>query len=168
MQYLEGGWAYTGFCCAVHSAGVSLKIHQIVKCQMEGKRRGHSHTLRHVRGHGHLIKRQRKSGSVKEGEPQLVSQREELAAHILVCVCSGVFECVCGQCCRLRLQGGREGGRRERVAVYAVNRASWLAAGCSDRAIPQDGGECEVTGTLRRGMPLDNSLLHTLHACVYV
>lgn len=33
-----------------------------------------------------LKKRPKRGGSVREGEPQLVSQREELAAHILVCV----------------------------------------------------------------------------------
>lgn len=26
MRYLEGGWAYTGFCRAVHPAGVSLQV----------------------------------------------------------------------------------------------------------------------------------------------
>lgn len=32
----------------------------------------------------------------------------------------------------------------------------------------RDGEECEVTRKLRRGMLLENSGLHALHACVYV
>lgn len=39
-------------------------------------------------------KRPKKSGSVREGEPQLVSQREELAAHMFVCVLKCVWVCV--------------------------------------------------------------------------
>lgn len=44
---------------------------------------------------------------------------------------------------------------RERVA------GNWLLN--SDKAIPEDGGESEITHTLRHGMPLEK-LSHTLHA----
>lgn len=46
-----------------------------------------------------LKKRPKTSRSVREVEPQLVSQREELVAYIFVCVCS--------QCCRFRLRRGK-------------------------------------------------------------
>lgn len=44
--------------------------------------------------------------------------------------------------------------------------ADWLLN--SDRAIPQDGGEREVTRKVRCFMPLENNPLLALHAGVYV
>ena len=50
MQYLEGGWAYTGFCCAVHPAGVSL---QFIKSSNVKVWKWRFHTPFDVWGNGH-------------------------------------------------------------------------------------------------------------------
>lgn len=153
MQYLEGGWAYTGFCRAVHPAGVSLKF---IKSSNVKREEGEGLT------HLTACVRQRATQNAERQVEQLERAnrswlvREKSWQPKYFCVCVHV---------RFRLQVGRErrGGWQW---MQCAQPANWLLN--SDRAIPQDGEECEVTHKLRRGMPLENSRSHALHACVYV
>lgn len=71
-----------------------------------------------------LKKRPKTSRSVREVEPQLVSQREELAAYIFVCVCA----------VSVVASDWRE-GKTVRVSVNAVSTASKLSAEQSNPAV---------------------------------
>lgn len=94
-----------------------------------------------------LKKRPKTSRSVREVEPQLVSQREELAAYIFVCVCV----------CAVSVVASDWGeGKTVWVSVNAVSTASKLCWTEQSRS--------EVTRTLRHGMPLEKSVEHS--ACL--
>lgn len=139
-MYLEGGWAYTGFCGAVHPAGVSLKFIKSSNVKRVEKKT-FTHLTPCVRQRStHTAERK----SVREGEPQLVSQRKRAGSPITwMCVCV----CVYSQCFCFRLQVGREQRRMQRTQP-----AGWRLNG--DRAIPQGGGECEITRKVGCDMPL--------------
>lgn len=89
-------------------------------------------------------RRWNRSGSVREAESQLVSQRRERAAQICTSVCVRVCFWVCEQSVLLPQTAGRGGEkRRESQRVWRVQPAVWLLN--SDRTIPQDGGERDGT-----------------------
>lgn len=99
-----------------------------------------------------LKKRPKTSRSIREVEPQLVSQREELAAYIFVCVCS--------QCCRFRLRRGKNSARISECSEHSQQIVCWT-----------EQSRSEVTGTLRHGMPLEKSVEHSaclMFECVYL
>lgn len=183
MQYLEGGWAYTGFCRAVHSAGVSLKF---IKSSKRQTRKGrNSHTWGCVWGDGHskmpkekwqVLERAYRSWLVKR-------KRQELADQTLVpmSVCLSVRQCWCkGVCVGVRvcvrswsvflscgLQVWSEKDRS--VAVNATSTVSWLLAeqwhSKSHRRRRRVWGHTQTQGCF---MPEENNLPHAPHAGVNV
>lgn len=127
MQYLEGGWAYTGFCRAVHSAGVSLKFIKSSNVK-RGEGEGAHTPYDMCEGNGHSKNAERKVAVLERGEPQLVSQREEPAAQIFACIYLSVSWVCVWSVSSLQIAGeggGRGGGG---VPVNAVSTASGLAA----------------------------------------
>lgn len=164
MQYLEGGWAYTGFCRAVHSAGVSLKF---IKSSKRQTRKGrNSHTWGCVWGDGHskmpkekwqVLERAYRSWLVKRKRQELADQTLVPMSVCLsvrqcwckgVCVCVWEYVCVRGQC--FFPAGCRYGAKRTGAWQWMQRAQSadcWLN---SDTANPTgDGVECEVTRKLR-------------------
>lgn len=165
MQYLEGGWAYTGFCRAVHPAGVSLKFIKSSKCQTRGRGRS-SHSLRHVWG-----KRSTQDGGTevavleRPNRSLLVRGETGQPKYVRVCVFVCAFECVSGQCCCLRLQV--EEGKREGRASGCEECSQRF--GCSTVTEQSHRTAASVMAhSFRCGMPLENSPMHAFHARVYV
>ena len=128
MQYLEGGWAYTGFCCAVHPAGVSLKFIKSSNVKRVGGGGKCPHTPYDMYEATGSQKKTQKNGQRKVAVLERANRswlvRERSWQPTCLCLCLSASECVCSECHRFRLHGGR--GERERVAVNAVSAASGL------------------------------------------
>lgn len=77
---------------------------------------------------GRQKKKKKKNGQRKVAVLERANRswlvRERSWQPTCLCVCLSASECVCGECHRFRLHGGR--GERERVAVNAVSAASGL------------------------------------------
>lgn len=143
MQYLEGGWAYTGFCCAIHPAGVSLQFIKSSKVTVWKVRRGGALTHLTTRVRPWTLEECQRSGGVKEDEIQPVNHREDLAAF------GTLHTCQCVQSVVLQV------AKRERGGV-AVN---WLL-----NSEQPSNKQWALTHTLRRGMPLEVGVAHS--ACL--
>lgn len=131
------------------------------------KRGGGAHTAYDMCEKTEHSRRWNRSGSVREAESQLVSQRRERAAQICTSVCVFVcaFECVSGQCCCLRLQV--EEGKREGRASGCEECSQRF--GCSTVTEQSHRTAASVMAhSFRCGMPLENSPMHAFHARVYV
>lgn len=111
----------------------------------EWKRRS-SHTLRHVWGNGALIPPKEKV--LERANHSWLVREKDLAAQLLKRVC--VLESVCVWSVFLFQATGREGIKKP--WMQRTQPAGWRLNG--DRAIPQGGGECEITRKVRRDMPL--------------
>lgn len=94
MQYLEGGWAYTGFCCAVHPAGVSLQFIKSSDIKVwKWWWRGLSHTSRHGWDNGHSRNGQRGVAVLERANHSWLVKEEDWQSSvscIYVCVVSGI------------------------------------------------------------------------------
>lgn len=124
MQYLEGGWAYTGFCCAVHPAGVSLQFIKSSDIKVwKWWWRGLSHTSRHGWDNGHsrndkrgvaVLERANHSWLVKEED----WQSSVSCIYVCVCVVSGIVSACRG--------GKRTSGRELASQQWQSNpRGRW-------------------------------------------